>query len=246
MWETVEEDDEDDDDEDDEDDEDDDSDSNDDEDSDECSGSDCTDSDAASSDDDEPQNNGRRRRPGRNNRAQTDVQNFLVQVYPVDGNVSSDQMSQVVNELVQEEMVPRMSSGYDNEFAQAQGSHGCTTAIDRAKSSKKASDFPADYDSIRWDDKPGALQNMKKDAKKASWKSASSSGASLWGTAGVQPQDAEQGKLGDCWFVAAMSATAEKSKRIKDRVKKSGSGYKVTMYPIGIPTEVVVDDKIPF
>jgi hypothetical protein len=40
--------------------------------------------------------------------------------------------------------------------------------------------------------------------------------ASLWGRKGVRPDGVVQGYLGDCWFLATMSALAEKGDRIKN------------------------------
>lgn len=37
---------------------------------------------------------------------------------------------------------------------------------------------------------------------------------SLWGTKGVLPDGVIQGKLGDCWFLAAAAALAEHPDRI--------------------------------
>jgi hypothetical protein len=55
---------------------------------------------------------------------------------------------------------------------------------------------------------------------------------SLWGSKGVRPDGVVQGELGDCWFLATMSALAENPDRIKniftnneftDRASKNGA-----------------------
>lgn len=55
-------------------------------------------------------------------------------------------------------------------------------------------------------------------ANVAGWKSPTQleKNPSLWGRYGVRPQGAHQGKLGDCWFIAAASAVAEYPNRIKN------------------------------
>ena len=37
----------------------------------------------------------------------------------------------------------------------------------------------------------------------------------FWGSDGITPLDVRQGAIGDCWFMAAASALAEKPKRLE-------------------------------
>ena len=81
--------------------------------------------------------------------------------------------------------------------------------------------FPI-QDVIRWDDKPQASgKGLKKHEKNVEWvrirdKFPPSEGYSLWGENGVPTvHDIIQGDLGNCWFIAAASALAEKPGRIE-------------------------------
>ena len=65
----------------------------------------------------------------------------------------------------------------------------------------------------------------------------------------IEPQDAIQGSLGDCYFLSAVSALAERSERItsifgeQDGIKNGI--YKVILRINGIVEEIVVDDYVP-
>lgn len=65
----------------------------------------------------------------------------------------------------------------------------------------------------------------------------------------IDPNDINQGMLGDCYFLAVLSSCAEKPRRIKDRVKISkvnDSGiYCVTLFVNGVETPVILDDYFP-
>jgi hypothetical protein len=37
----------------------------------------------------------------------------------------------------------------------------------------------------------------------------------MWGTNGIDPLDVRQGAVGNCWFMAACSALAEKDERLE-------------------------------
>jgi hypothetical protein len=72
----------------------------------------------------------------------------------------------------------------------------------------------------------------------------------LWGTKGVRPDDLQQGSIGDCWFVAACAAVAEVPSRIQKMFltdhTNQGHVFAATIWPLGMPQTVVVDDNILF
>jgi len=74
----------------------------------------------------------------------------------------------------------------------------------------------------------------------------------FWGPNGissVNPQDINQGYIGNCWIMAAMSAIAEIPGRVDDIFVNDGysdSGiYAVQMYTLGVPFTQIVDDWLP-
>jgi len=72
---------------------------------------------------------------------------------------------------------------------------------------------------------------------------------SLFGSTGIKPADIIQGSLGNCWFLAACSALAEKPGRLEkiflnDDVNSNGI-YGVNLYALGVPHTVIVDDYMP-
>ena len=72
----------------------------------------------------------------------------------------------------------------------------------------------------------------------------------MWGTEGIQPSDAVQGGLGDCWLFAAAAAVAQHPRRIErlfeiENLNTAGV-YSVNMYIMGIPVSVTVDDHLTF
>jgi hypothetical protein len=65
----------------------------------------------------------------------------------------------------------------------------------------------------------------------------------------IDPNDIKQGQLGNCYFLATLSALAEFPERVKRifttlKTNKFGA-YSVIIYINGIPTEVLVDDYFP-
>jgi hypothetical protein len=72
---------------------------------------------------------------------------------------------------------------------------------------------------------------------------------SLWGSLGVKPNGINQGGLGDCWFLAAASAIAEKPSRLQKifvNTDYPAEGiFELNMFFSGRPTTVVVDDRLP-
>ena len=71
----------------------------------------------------------------------------------------------------------------------------------------------------------------------------------LYGSDDLNPNDINQGQLGNCWIISAVSAVAEHGGRIKnlilnDSISQSGI-YGVNMYALGVPYTEYVDDWIP-
>ena len=63
------------------------------------------------------------------------------------------------------------------------------------------------------------------------------------------PTDVRQGAIGNCWFMAAASAMAEKPKRLEqvflnEQTSKIGM-YGVNLYTLGVKHTVIVDDFVP-
>ena len=72
---------------------------------------------------------------------------------------------------------------------------------------------------------------------------------SFWGTNGISVDDINQGALGDCWLLSAISALAEVPHRIddvfvNDEISDKGI-YAMNMYTLGVPHTVIVDDYLP-
>lgn len=74
---------------------------------------------------------------------------------------------------------------------------------------------------------------------------------SLWGSDGITPMDIRQGVIGNCWFLAAASAIAEKPERMEkiflnNSVEMNKNGiYAVNLYALGVKHTVIVDDYLP-
>ena len=73
---------------------------------------------------------------------------------------------------------------------------------------------------------------------------------SMFGINSISPKDAIQGKLGDCWLVAAASAVATNPERIKKifltQNLNSAGVYAVRLYLLGVPVTVSVDEQLLF
>mmetsp|Transcript_7769 Transcript_7769/g.7012 ORF Transcript_7769/g.7012 Transcript_7769/m.7012 type:complete len:192 (-) Transcript_7769:1199-1774(-) len=110
-------------------------------------------------------------------------------------------------------------------------------------------EFPPELKSLTRNPK----HNFYKDMSEASWKrpdellNCDFKRVNLFD--GIDPNDISQGILGVCYFLVALSATAEFPARLlKCFVVKDANIYGVysmTLYIKGIPTEVVVDDYTP-
>jgi hypothetical protein len=68
---------------------------------------------------------------------------------------------------------------------------------------------------------------------------------------GIEPNDVIQGKLGNCWFLCAISSLAEYPERVERLFRNSHSGpnefgiYGVNICKNGQWTDIVIDDWIP-
>ena len=73
----------------------------------------------------------------------------------------------------------------------------------------------------------------------------------FWGTDGITPMDIRQGAIGDCWFMAAASALAEKPNRLEkiflnaDGKMSKEAIYGINIYTLGVKHTVIVDDFLP-
>ena len=110
-------------------------------------------------------------------------------------------------------------------------------------------DFTPDATSMDWVD-------MKEDElvkyHNTKWQRAQDifPGKSLFG-GGITPDDINQGGLGDCWFLAAISGIAEKPGRMetaflnKENYLNEAGIYAFNFYSLGVPHTVVIDDYLP-
>lgn len=108
-------------------------------------------------------------------------------------------------------------------------------------------DFPPEQSSL-WD--PTIDEVDEAQYKSFSWKRASL----IYNPCyifedGVEPNDINQGALGDCYFLAALSSLAEFEDRVKDmfvtkEINAAGI-YMVKMFINGNEQPVIVDDFLP-
>lgn len=66
---------------------------------------------------------------------------------------------------------------------------------------------------------------------------------------GIEPNDINQGMLGDCYFLAVLSSLAEQSDRVQHlfytKQANSAGCYLVYFYVNGAKTPVIIDDYLP-
>lgn len=142
--------------------------------------------------------------------------------------------------------------------------HSCSYAQDR----NKANNLPDFYnqtslftdnifpkeDALFWADRPSEKNGfVAQYADAISWFRISSQfpNSSLWGENGISPMDIRQGALGNCWFLAAASALAEKPSRLEqiflnNSPELNSQGiYGVNLYSLGVKHTVIIDDFLP-
>ena len=65
----------------------------------------------------------------------------------------------------------------------------------------------------------------------------------------VSPADLEQGSMGDCFFLAAVSAMAERPELLKPLFKEKevtdNMFYTINLFIEGVETPVTIDKKLP-
>ena len=94
---------------------------------------------------------------------------------------------------------------------------------------------------------------MISETSSVTWARANSiAGAKMWGTSGrLTNEDANQGSIGNCFFIAAAAAIAEKPERIQKVFLNQSNDlndagiYGVNFYTLGVPHTVIVDDYLP-
>lgn len=71
----------------------------------------------------------------------------------------------------------------------------------------------------------------------------------LWGEKGVRPYGTRQGRLGDCWFLAAASSIAEHPERLKkiftNKEYPKNGVFQVTMHEMDDQVPITIDDQLP-
>lgn len=149
--------------------------------------------------------------------------------------------------------------------AESSTQHTCTSAANRNKqlppkfsdyisvTSGKFMDleFAPNADAIYWADMgEHAPDGFEKITWARAYNTFASKGKSLFGD-GISTDDINQGSLGDCWFLSAASAIAEYPGRMEKVFLNSHSPlnyvgiYGVTLWSLGVPHSVIVDDYLP-
>lgn len=71
----------------------------------------------------------------------------------------------------------------------------------------------------------------------------------MWGEKGIEPKDAIQGQMGNCWLIVSAISMAENVSRVREmfeiQKRNSASIYAATMYLLDMPLTVVIDDYLP-
>lgn len=113
--------------------------------------------------------------------------------------------------------------------------------------------FPIN-DALYWADMPTEKNGFMKDLEgRVTWMRGYDVFADypFWGDDGITPLDVRQGAIGNCWFMAAASALAEKPKRLekvfldKSGKMRSDGLYGFNIFTLGVPHTVLVDDYLP-
>ena len=114
--------------------------------------------------------------------------------------------------------------------------------------------FTPDTSSIYWKDLDtfGPI-NSRVDKRTYTWKRATEipGNHTLWGK-GVSAHDAIQGEIGNCWFIAGLSAVADANPGLIKKAFHNTSNqlnaagiYAVDIHILGVPHTIVVDDFFP-
>jgi hypothetical protein len=108
---------------------------------------------------------------------------------------------------------------------------------------------------IYWENARGELGDLKAlgdsmryvHAFDAGW--SKRNGYSLWGSNGIDYDDMEQGKLGNCYLISGAATIAEKPNRIKKVFNNEDLNdegfYQVNMHMLGSPITIDIDDRLP-
>lgn len=108
-------------------------------------------------------------------------------------------------------------------------------------------------DAIYWDGVDRWNRSMYEANEKVEWRRVTEiRDAKMWGTSGqLSNNDVNQGAIGNCYFLAAAAAIAEKPERLQkiflnqsNDLNEAGI-YGVNLYALGVPITVVIDDYLP-
>jgi hypothetical protein len=112
-------------------------------------------------------------------------------------------------------------------------------------------------DGLYWYDAGEIGKDMDKVDEWVTWMRVSDSNfptSTFWGpgktAADISPTDINQGYIGNCWIMAAVSALAEKHHRIdeymiSDAIDKVNGIYAMNFYSLGVPFTQIIDDFLP-
>jgi len=116
--------------------------------------------------------------------------------------------------------------------------------------------FPIE-DALYWYDAGEIGSDMDKVDEYVTWMRVSDSsfpGKSFWGpnkkASDITPTDINQGYIGNCWIMAAVSALAEHDHRIdeymvSDKIDYENGIYAMNFYSLGVPYTQIIDDRLP-
>jgi len=113
--------------------------------------------------------------------------------------------------------------------------------------------FPADKTSLMWSFAGKTQRKMERHYNNINhWMRPSEieSSPNLWGTKGIRPAAIVQGKLDDCWFLAAISGIAEWPDRLQKifngvQSYPSNGQFQLNFFSQGEKFPVTIDDKLP-
>ena len=156
------------------------------------------------------------------------------------------------------------------QTTQSSRTHSCTATFERLlnttddytmpQANFEDVNFPTD-DALFWPDAGEEGKDMDQIDHNVTWARISDPDfptmngyeKTLWGpsrdASSITPSDMNQGYIGNCWIISAVSAMAEVPGRI-DRIIEnefiSQDGiYALNMYLLGVPFTMIIDDKMP-